>query len=64
MVMGPPRRFPPPWTVEKTARIFCVRRHSGPRPDAYRFCRPASGFYWLEAFFLARVSKPASPERL
>jgi hypothetical protein len=25
----PPRRFPPPWTVEETAPCFIVRDHNG-----------------------------------
>lgn len=38
----PPRRFPPPWTVEETAPCFIVRDHNG-QALAFVYCEEEAG---------------------
>ena len=41
-VPAPPRRFPPPWTVEETAPCFIVRDHNG-QALAFVYCEDEPG---------------------
>ena len=55
MVTGPHRRFPPPWTVEKTVLYFIVR-DANRQALAFVYCEGEPG-RWAAAKLLTRPQR-------